>query len=178
MLLNTATLAILLSPAALAYQIPTGTEDGIYSVSFDEAGNPSVEQHDVDVKNLARRTTGVKLDRREDFPWPYESSCTEHQIDDQDSYNQASQALGAWLDGTWTVQPHKIVYSTIGGSVLAVCNYADGNQPGSSHEIALLNGVLDSSCGNWRSGYLWQKFWNKTYWRTTADAKSEICTNI
>jgi hypothetical protein len=35
---------------------------------------------------------------------------------------------------------------------------------------------MDNTCGAWKSGYIFIKDWNKTYWRTTWG--EEVCGNI
>jgi hypothetical protein len=47
---------------------------------------------------------------------------------------------------------------------------------GSYDEINQFNVQMDNTCGAWKSGYIFIKDWNKTYWRTTWG--EEVCGNI
>jgi hypothetical protein len=61
-------------------------------------------------------------------------------------------------------------------TLLAVCLYDQVYIAGSGGEISTFNFVMDRQCGAWRSGYVFIRDWNKTYWRTTWG--EEVCGNL
>lgn len=111
-------------------------------------------------------------------------ACTNRAINDHAGYDAATQSLGSDLNVGGQVSPHKRILKTTGGgdannpgALLAMCNYAQNSQGGSSAEVDYFNSIMDSRCGLYQSGWVYIPAWDKTYWRST-NPDDDVCGNL
>lgn len=143
--------------------------DGAYFVSFDEAGNAVTTRADkgeIVTRGLAasssieqRDEPTILFDCGEGCP----SSCTGYDLNANDystvqrcvdNFLDRTQANGGYGNGVW--------YCRAGDALFAVCNCVNTNYGGTS-EINTFNGIVDSQCGRYQSGWVIVRAWQKTY---------------
>ncbi|KAF2107314.1 hypothetical protein BDV96DRAFT_653904 [Lophiotrema nucula] len=176
---------------AAPYTPPVDNPDGAYLVRFDEKGQPISTRFEMHPNVREATSAAMLLDNplieenvaKRDFPSNPRGSCTGRTIPgpQDNSYSVVQNCLGTWLNqnsGGDIGDPYNrggVFYCRQGDTLLAVCLYDQQYIAGSPAEIQTFNGIMDQDCGSWRSGYVFIKDWNKTYWRTTWG--EEICGN-
>jgi hypothetical protein len=169
MKITLALLASLAVSAVHAYTPPTDQADGIYSVTFDGSGEPVTKRHEETLarplsakfrRSAADLTSSTSLQTR-DFPGQ-QVACGTREISNHHDYSVVQNCLSTWLDqNTNTGGGGAVFYCRAGDTLLAICNYPSTIY-GSRAEIDNFNGVMDRTCGAWKSGYVFIKDWNKT----------------
>ena len=152
------------------YTPPSDMPDGAFFVSFDDAGNAVTTRADDTGDLFTREVVAMSSVEQRDLPTSSfdcdegcPSSCTGYDLNAHDyatvqhcmdNFLDRTQANGGYGNGVW--------YCRAGDTLLAVCNYVNTNYGGTA-EINTFNGIIDSQCGSYRSGWVFIKAWQKTY---------------
>ena len=148
------------------YTPPSYMPYGAYFVSFNESGNAVTTRADtgeVVTRNSQLRPALNSDTTAFDCGKGCPSSCTGYDLNANDyatvqhcmdNFLDRTQANGGYGNGLW--------YCRAGDTLLAVCNYVNTNYGGTS-DINTFNGIMDSQCGRYRSGWVFIKAWQKTY---------------
>jgi hypothetical protein len=154
---------------ANGYTPPSDMSDGAFFVTFDDAGNAVTTKADTGEVVAREVLPSSNLESRNIPTTPFDcsegtpASCTGYDLNAND-YATVQHCMDNFLDRTQGNggYGYGVFYCRAGNALLAVCNYSGVNY-GQTAEINTFNGIIDGQCGNYRSGYVFIKAWNKTY---------------
>jgi hypothetical protein len=120
--------------AAIPYTPPADQPDGVYSVNFDEAGQPLVQrladpnyapaaESQVGEAQAVEAETTPQLLKRAGEPY-----CSGLYIPQDGSYKRVQDCLGNWLDansGNVKRDGGAVIYCRSGDTFLALCSYPE-----------------------------------------------------
>lgn len=128
-------------------------------------------------KTLPGKSKRGSLAKRQPFPGDYQTGCTGNSLN-PGHYISSQNCMYQWFTQKYGVPASDAAYRCdYQDTLLAVCNYggAGSNWSHDPDEIDQFNGIMDSKCGQYQSGWVYIPDWDKTYWRDIHD--TQVCTN-
>ena len=175
-------LTVLLSALAgcHAFTIPSGLEDGVYTVAIDARGNalsePKLLQAIGDIK--VRSPSRVAARQAPSLPSP-STSCHNRQLAaTREEFDTALRVFNSVCDQATHYQAGAAVWISVNDArtVPYLCNYDQGNRCWSS-ESNEANNLINRQCGNTGIGWVYIDQYKKSYGRENKnqDGTLSIC---